>query len=275
MCLNNNKHKSAEHFVTDSGLTVGNADANDIAAAIANRPPSSLSSSSISIIPAASDYSLPAASPDIVEVSNAVSKKPSTYASVAAPSVNVYVSNASSDSLAHTSASTKALNVANGVTNTSSYESSTAELGCAKNHETIEQAVINLDQSTRDWIKVSDKRRNKNELHVIGSNNNIELNVAVAAQLKWLHLASFLPTVSPSDILQYVEKHSGISKDLMSCFSLVKKDVESNTLKRVNFKLGVPEDVFGKLLRPEIWPAKVTVRPFRFFQRKPIQSAKT
>lgn len=250
-------------------MAVGNADAT---APIANRPTSSLSSSSVSVIPAASDCPLPAASLDAVEVRNLVSKKPSSYASVAASSANAYASNASSDSPAHTSARTKALDVAN----TSSRENSKAELGCANNQETIVPAVINLDASTSDWIKVPDKRhREKNELHVIGSNNNIELKVAVAAQLKWLHLASFLPTVSPSDILQYVEKHSGISKDLLSCFSLVKKDVETNTLKRVNFKLGVPENLFDKLLRPEIWPAKVTVRPFRFFQRKLIQSAKT
>lgn len=79
-----------------------------------------------------------------------------------------------------------------------------------------------------------------------------------------------MPTVTSDDIIAYVVKHTKIEKHLLSCHRLVKKDTPENTLKRVNFKLGVSENLLELLLNPDIWPENVTVRPFRFFNERKV-----
>ncbi|XP_017470896.1 PREDICTED: uncharacterized protein LOC108362439 [Rhagoletis zephyria] len=138
-------------------------------------------------------------------------------------------------------------------------------LGCANMRLPINTAAspstrINDLNDIGANVPRNNNAKKVNDLRVFGSSTNADLKVA--EHLKWLHLASFMPS----------EKHSGISKNLLSCFKLVKKDAATESLKHVNFKLGVPEGLFRKLLMPEIWPANVTVRPFRFLQRKEKQS---
>ncbi|XP_053968844.1 uncharacterized protein LOC128870270 [Anastrepha ludens] len=100
----------------------------------------------------------------------------------------------------------------------------------------------------------------------VGSSSNDELNIA--HRMKWLHLSSFKPSVTANNIIAYVSKHSSISSEMISCYSLVKKDVAVDSLKRVNFKLGVFSNHYDSLLNSELWPAGVKVRPFKFFQER-------
>lgn len=106
--------------------------------------------------------------------------------------------------------------------------------------------------------------RGKRKNVVIGSKSSKDLDVVIPK--KWLHLSSFKPTVSADDIIKYVTKHSGITKDSLACYNLLKKDAQIDSLKKINFKIGVTSDLYDKLLCPDLWPNDVKVRPFRFRQ---------
>ncbi|XP_017465381.1 PREDICTED: uncharacterized protein LOC108358512 [Rhagoletis zephyria] len=59
----------------------------------------------------------------------------------------------------------------------------------------------------------------------------------------------------------------------MSCYKLVKKGTPDADLKRINFKLGVPEYSFESILSSDLWPVNVAVRPFRFFRENIARSS--
>lgn len=101
---------------------------------------------------------------------------------------------------------------------------------------------------------------------IAGCNASSELEVA--PRIKWLHLSSFLNSVTTDNIIAYVSKHTTIDSSLISCHMLVKKNVVVKTLKRVNFKIGVPSSHYESLLNSAIWPADVNVRPFEFFRNQ-------
>lgn len=116
-----------------------------------------------------------------------------------------------------------------------------------------------------NWIRVGKNNRRK-QISVVGSSLNSDLDVAI--RMKWLHLSSFLPSVTAESIIDYVMKHAGIDKHQLSCYKLVKKDTPIDSLKRINFKLGVANAYYEKLLSPDLWPADVKLRPFRFFPKE-------
>ncbi|XP_036338696.1 uncharacterized protein LOC118748411 [Rhagoletis pomonella] len=130
---------------------------------------------------------------------------------------------------------------------------------------------VSASPSPTPWRTVENKRRRQSRkpVRVVGSNDCSDLGVATP--FKWLHLSSFLPTVSCDNIIEYVGNHTGIDKRRISCYKLVKKESNLESLTHVNFKLGVCAHNFDNLLRPELWPANVSVRPFRFFQKLPQQ----
>lgn len=128
------------------------------------------------------------------------------------------------------------------------------------------------------WKTVQSKRdrQRHNQTHVnqtlvVGTSDSGELDVAdvapVRRRFKWLHVSSFRNTVSAANIIDYVVKHANIDEKLVACYKLVKKDADMDSLNYVNFKLGVSGDDYKKVLKPELWPAKVTICPFRFFQK--------
>lgn len=117
-----------------------------------------------------------------------------------------------------------------------------------------------------EWVNVTKKKnRNKKRNIVVGQNDNEELDVII--RRKFVHLSSFKPCVTEEKIMSYVEKHLGVSKDCLVCFKLVKKDTDIDTLKKINFKLGISADSYSKLFTPSLWPSNVTVRPFRNVQK--------
>lgn len=122
-------------------------------------------------------------------------------------------------------------------------------------------------QGTSNWTNVTNRRKKpKKNKFIVGDSNNAELEVAV--RTKWVHLSSFKPTVSAEDITNYVSKHLDVDKSLISCYKLVKKDASLETLRYVNFKLGVPSAFYNTLLEPKLWTCDVKVRPFQFFHKK-------
>ncbi|XP_053968264.1 uncharacterized protein LOC128869683 [Anastrepha ludens] len=119
---------------------------------------------------------------------------------------------------------------------------------------------------TREWKTVTRANRKKlKQPLVIGSNQNSELSVV--PNMKWLHISSFSNTVTAADIVDYVAKHAEIDRKFLSCYMLIKKDTLVKDFKKINFKLGVSEFSYDKLLNADIWPTNVKIRPFTFFQK--------
>ncbi|XP_017477340.1 PREDICTED: uncharacterized protein LOC108367261 [Rhagoletis zephyria] len=100
---------------------------------------------------------------------------------------------------------------------------------------------------------------------IAGSSSNSELKVADS--MKWLHLSSFQPSVTADDIIEYVSNHANISKGQHLCNHLIKNNVDHNSIRRVNFKLGAPSSFYANLMSADLWPVGVNVRPFRFLLR--------
>lgn len=127
-----------------------------------------------------------------------------------------------------------------------------------------------------EWVNaINKKNKNKKKKRniVVGQSDNDELEVIV--RRKFVHLSSFKPSVTEEQIISYVKKHLNVVNDHIVCFKLVKKDTDLNSLKRINFKLGVSPDIFSQLFKSSLWPSSVTVRPFQNFQKKPIDQALT
>lgn len=75
-------------------------------------------------------------------------------------------------------------------------------------------------------------------------------------KLKFLHLNNVSPGVSAEQVESYIiRKHNFNKSDV-----LVKALTSNNHY--CSFKIGVRESVFGDLLRPNLWPEKVTIREF-------------
>ncbi|XP_017477691.1 PREDICTED: uncharacterized protein LOC108367563 [Rhagoletis zephyria] len=125
-----------------------------------------------------------------------------------------------------------------------------------------------MHTSAADW-KIVENNKKRKHLIITGNSSNSDLEVVEVK--KWFHLSSFLPTVTADNIIDYVVRHAGIDKKFISCYSLVKKQTPAVNVKRVNFKLGVSVALYNKVLSPDIWPANVSLRPFRFFRKEENQ----
>lgn len=110
----------------------------------------------------------------------------------------------------------------------------------------IGAAKVNSGQ----WATVMKRQKQNKQILVVGTNANADLDVSIRS--KWLHLSSFANSVTEDNILDYVVNHAGVPKNSLMCHKLVKKDTPISTLKRVNFKLGVPETLYEKLLNSDI-----------------------
>ncbi|XP_036320602.1 nuclear pore complex protein NUP62-like [Rhagoletis pomonella] len=149
-------------------------------------------------------------------------------------------------------------------TSTTAVTAAPASDAAASSHMPID--VTNNVTGNAQWVKVSHKRHNNNNnIRIRGTSDNTDL--IVADRYKLLHLASFSPSVSEDDIKNYVAKQIDLDRTLISCSKLIKKDVSAQSLNRINFKLGVPESCYEKLLCPDIWPTNVTVKPFLNFRK--------
>lgn len=117
-----------------------------------------------------------------------------------------------------------------------------------------------------DWTNVS-RRKRRNRVLVVGEKNSKDLDVVV--KKKFLHLSSFKPTVTPEQIIAFIENNTEIGKHHLECTRLVKKDTVVTTLKHVNFKLGVSPCFYDEIMKSTLWPMDIKIRPFIFFPRSP------
>lgn len=121
------------------------------------------------------------------------------------------------------------------------------------------------------WKNVTMRKQNKRRA-VVGMNVNTELDVVT--KMKWVHLSSFKPTVTVDRLMTYVCSYLKTEKDSIACYPLIKKGMNVENLRYVNFKLGVIPKLYDKLFDPDLWTANIKVRPFKFFPRKMPQPPK-
>ncbi|XP_059225889.1 uncharacterized protein LOC131997968 [Stomoxys calcitrans] len=99
-----------------------------------------------------------------------------------------------------------------------------------------------------NWVRVQRRRKRKDKV-IYGENNTTnELDVVISK--KWVHISSFKPSVTSEHITDFIQKNANIAKSNMECYVLVKKDVDINSLKRVNFKLGVTSNHYDDVINP-------------------------
>lgn len=135
----------------------------------------------------------------------------------------------------------------------------------------VSSQLSEVRSNTHDgWTTVRRKRRNR--VIAVGENDSTELDVAV--KMKFLHISSFKTSVTEDQIIAYIEKKAEISKQHIVCNRLVKKDVDVNSLKHVNFKIGVSPCFYAELTKPSLWPTDVKIRPFIFLEKKPAELPK-
>jgi len=58
-----------------------------------------------------------------------------------------------------------------------------------------------------------------------------------------LHVGKFATDTKPNTVLKYVSTKLKVDASSLNCVKLVKKDVDVTTLKFVNFKLGIPDQL--------------------------------
>lgn len=83
-------------------------------------------------------------------------------------------------------------------------------------------------------------------------------------KLRSIYLTKFSPNAQNEDIIEHLKKFDVISDvlDKISCTRLVNRNVKSNKLTFVSFKIDVPEDNFDILMKTDFWPCGVTAKEF-------------
>jgi len=62
-----------------------------------------------------------------------------------------------------------------------------------------------------------------------------------------LQVGKFATDTEPNTVLKYVSTKLKVDVSSLTCVKLVKKDVDVTTLKFVNFKLGIPDQLYDSL----------------------------
>lgn len=122
------------------------------------------------------------------------------------------------------------------------------------------------------WLAANDKRSRKHQRTIIGTSNKAVdgMNLKVIDHFKWLHLSSFKPTTTVQSVLDYVSAAFGVNSSSLICNKLVKAGSDESSLRHVNFKLGVPEDMLPAFLNSECWLKGLRVRLFKFHPKNEL-----
>jgi len=80
---------------------------------------------------------------------------------------------------------------------------------------------------------------------------------------KSLHVGKFATDTNPNAVLKYVFTKLKVDANSFTCVKLVKKkDVDVTTLKFVNFKLGIPDQLYDSVFKNDFWRNSVKVKRF-------------
>jgi len=108
-----------------------------------------------------------------------------------------------------------------------------------------------LDIEKANFIQVRNKRRrnnNKPNKHVVGVAPNAE-DLHILPTKKFLHVGKFATDTEPNAVLKYVSTKLKVDASSLTCVKLVKNDVDVTNLKFVNFKLGIPDQLYDTLFK--------------------------
>lgn len=111
------------------------------------------------------------------------------------------------------------------------------------------------------FIEVRNKKKKKGNFKIVGTGPNSDV-ITVVNRLKWLHISRLHPGSSENDIISFVASHCNVQSSLLKCKRLIKPDVNPTNQSFATFKLGVPEVVLSKMLKPEMWPTGTMIRKF-------------
>jgi len=121
-----------------------------------------------------------------------------------------------------------------------------------------------LDIERGNFIQVRNKRgrnNNKPNKHVVGVAPNAE-DLHVLPTKKFLQFEKFATDTEPNTFLKYVSSKLKVDASSLTCVKLVKKDVDVTTLKFVNFKVGIPDQLFDTVFKNDFCPNSVKVKRF-------------
>ncbi|XP_017475218.1 PREDICTED: uncharacterized protein LOC108365638 isoform X2 [Rhagoletis zephyria] len=118
-------------------------------------------------------------------------------------------------------------------------------------------AIAAANENGGDSAAARNLNRPKRINIVHGRNNNTDLEVVF--KKKWLHISSFKPSVSEDNLIAYVSKHAKIDSTHLTCYKLVKKGTPLESLRSVNFKIGVISSLYNNILNPNVWPSDIIV----------------
>lgn len=96
--------------------------------------------------------------------------------------------------------------------------------------------------------------KNTQKQTVRGNRRNTSL--IAAENRKWIFISQLIHTTSEDDIKEYLSENK---IDIINCEKL---QIKSENISA--FKIGVNEKVYEKMFNPNLWPANVIVRPYRF-----------
>ncbi|KAH8284283.1 hypothetical protein KR054_006245, partial [Drosophila jambulina] len=126
-----------------------------------------------------------------------------------------------------------------------------------------------------DFVTVQNKRKKNNN-----NKNKTVVGVAPASKdlqvlqsIKYLHVGKFNAATDPETVSRYVASKLNVDPKTVSCFRLVKTDIDFATLKFINLKLGVPVQHYDEVLNDKFWPCSVKVK--RFVHRERINKEDT
>lgn len=91
---------------------------------------------------------------------------------------------------------------------------------------------------------------------------------------KGIYLSQLDPKTETKDVIDYLIDNKLVENDsAIKCVKLVSPKAVCDSFTYVSFKLEVPDDLYGKLITPDVWPTSVAVREFVNKPRPSIATA--
>lgn len=91
---------------------------------------------------------------------------------------------------------------------------------------------------------------------IIGTDSDVEFSGV--DRMKYIHLNNITPGVQPNQVTKYIIGKHNLNKTDITVQPLVSNDIYCS------FKVGVRESLLDRMLNPDSWPKKVTVREFTY-----------
>ena len=98
--------------------------------------------------------------------------------------------------------------------------------------------------------------------HLIGCDADATNTLPSVPRLRFMHISRLKNTVTEANVINFVASKLSLPTTSLICSKLVKKDVDITSLHFINFKLGVPAASFNRVLKTDMWPIGVQIKPF-------------